>query len=1235
VGEYVAELKGKASLDTSGFTAGAAAITAASEKISAAQIKVSNEASRAGDRIFASMKRIQDSITGTKATGELNLIGQAITNLGGTSKLSEEAIARLRAQIDGLARAGGMVPPALQGVVESFKKMEAAAAAQAALKAKQLDLGGMLKGLGTAELQSSASGLGAFGTALSSVGPAGLVAAAGIASVAAAAGGVGAALISSIKAAADYGGRITDLAAKTSLSTDSLQRFEYAGKMVGVSIETIAGAVTKMERTLGTTPQKFEALGLSAANLKALAPEQQFAAVAEALNKIENPAERAAAASAIFGKAWSEIIPLMKQGAAILDEAPIMDAETVAAMDRLGDAFDKVGLASAAFWRNLGAGVATTLNLLPLVEKLAEVLRDVTAAMGVKINGKAPVEIATEAAANAATGGGFSLMGAYNRYFGEAELPGRATVGKGDMGERWKLAGLSSATGSIMGLGPKELVKAAEETKKGATKLSSAAEAQLKTEKKKAEELAKVMDVGSSKKLQGLGMALTHLAPAGEKYQEWGVLGAPMPAGGAKLQGLGASMIGFGPRSGRAETPQTIGTEAGAYFAAMEEKQQGYSWADALGRMANSAQAAGGKIGGLGELMGSLASSGAAGEQWSQSFLGGKKIGQAGAGAEWAKLGKGGKAQAIGQGAMDAISSTIEAYNLGSTKGGKGVAEATGKGAMVGFQMGGPIGAAIGAGINFTSSMLGNASAKKAIKTAASALGSDVTREMALAIKKEGKEKGVSTATASLLHITEAAGQTGKSITDYSKGITALMKEVASGGKIGAEGVAELGKAFTMAQAKGGKAMVDMIQQSREMGLKIPEIAAHVQEQLSIAAQGLPGLFSAGFDMPAKAGADIFSAVFWATVREQGFSAAAASLQPAWDALTAKLGELPASLGPIASMMAMANDAAMKPAIDAVGSLQMVLDGLGKAGYMTVDAFAGIQAGAQAAFAQLTGAGADPSQALLAIMPLLSTLRDAAADYGMTLNADTLKLMEMAQASGASFATDPIDRMAAGVDRMVLGIDAMIRALGGVVPAATTAATALGQMKLPTGGAGGPSESYYTGPYIPSSGMEGFSSARGFGPRLLSQDTAFLAHAGEHVLVVPKGAGFRSAARGFADTWAPEQSEPTWSPTGPTLGSETAAEAGTAIMAELAPSLAETLSAEVGAALMPIIQKAVEQQPIQMNYNIAPTINENPLATLQAKAEMREFTNDNLLKMIRDDEAGVMTEIRRGLGMGR
>jgi len=171
-----------------------------------------------------------------------------------------------------------------------------------------------------------------------------------VAAVAAVAGAIGGLVFSTATASAD----LVDLSNKTGISTTSLQEMAYIGDQVGVSLDTITGAQAKLVRSMnegrdgiGSQAEAFKALGISVTDSEGNLRSTQdvFAETIDALGKITNPAERDAAAMALFGKSAQELNPLIKTGsaemAALAEEAhnvgAVMSEEDVAAFEAFDD----------------------------------------------------------------------------------------------------------------------------------------------------------------------------------------------------------------------------------------------------------------------------------------------------------------------------------------------------------------------------------------------------------------------------------------------------------------------------------------------------------------------------------------------------------------------------------------------------------------------------------------------------------------------------------------------------------------------------------------------------------------------------------------------------------------------------------------------------------------------------------------------------------------------------------
>jgi hypothetical protein len=182
-------------------------------------------------------------------------------------------------------------------------------------------------------------------------------------SMAAVAGSVFSAQV--IKSALDYAGSIGEISSALGVSTRELQVYRFAATQANLSNEEIEKALGKATLELGRNNAAYAKLGIStktaAGEIKtagAILPE-----LAEALQKIESPAERSAALVEIFGRTGQRLGPLLEGGAAGLktfaDEAErtgqVLSSEQIQNADKAADALAK-------FQNQLRVGVAGVVS---------------------------------------------------------------------------------------------------------------------------------------------------------------------------------------------------------------------------------------------------------------------------------------------------------------------------------------------------------------------------------------------------------------------------------------------------------------------------------------------------------------------------------------------------------------------------------------------------------------------------------------------------------------------------------------------------------------------------------------------------------------------------------------------------------------------------------------------------------------------------------------------------------
>jgi hypothetical protein len=305
----MAQLVGHLSADFSSFT----------KAVDTAVISLKGfegSASKVGD----SLQRMADKFDGRKVIQDAILMAEAVEKIGGASKLTDKELARLGSTaaeaVQKMERLGMEVPANLRQIADGAKKAESAT----------LDW--------RAALTSAAS---AFGIAFSVN-----------------------ALKNFVVGVIDTGARIGDLSEKLGISATAVQRFGYAAEQSGASIDTVDRAIKAMNVNLAegskSTVGALTAAGLRFEDIRKMAPERAFTAIADAVARIEDPMLRAQVATELFGKAGQELLPAFLAGIQkVGDETTVMSDETVR---RLKDAQDAWGRLSTAVTTYSGEAIA-------------------------------------------------------------------------------------------------------------------------------------------------------------------------------------------------------------------------------------------------------------------------------------------------------------------------------------------------------------------------------------------------------------------------------------------------------------------------------------------------------------------------------------------------------------------------------------------------------------------------------------------------------------------------------------------------------------------------------------------------------------------------------------------------------------------------------------------------------------------------------------------------------------
>lgn len=186
---------------------------------------------------------------------------------------------------------------------------------------------------------------------------------------------------------------LNTLAKQTGLSTDELQKMQYAADLVDVSVDDITGALRKLKPKITEDNEALAALGVSTvdANGNLRDANDVFYDTLDALSKVSNETERDQLAMELFGKGADSLAGIIDDGGAALREygqqaqdlGLILDGETLDSLNATNDVIDQLKGNLAGTMAQIGADVGSVLapvleNGASLIGKITERLRALT-----------------------------------------------------------------------------------------------------------------------------------------------------------------------------------------------------------------------------------------------------------------------------------------------------------------------------------------------------------------------------------------------------------------------------------------------------------------------------------------------------------------------------------------------------------------------------------------------------------------------------------------------------------------------------------------------------------------------------------------------------------------------------------------------------------------------------------------------------------------------------------------
>jgi len=202
--------------------------------------------------------------------------------------------------------------------------------------------------------------------------------------------GLGAAMLAPMLGATklfgSMGDQVAKMAKRTGFGVEALSELTFVASQTGTSLEALETGFRRMQRSiydagrgLSTQTDALTDLGLEYKDLAGLAPEDQFKLLAEAISRIEDPTRKAALAQALFGRAGTQLLPMMASGAKGIEilqaEARrlglTMSGQDARAAEEFTDALD-------ALWKVVKMGVFNVgAALAPVLQQIAETFTSV------------------------------------------------------------------------------------------------------------------------------------------------------------------------------------------------------------------------------------------------------------------------------------------------------------------------------------------------------------------------------------------------------------------------------------------------------------------------------------------------------------------------------------------------------------------------------------------------------------------------------------------------------------------------------------------------------------------------------------------------------------------------------------------------------------------------------------------------------------------------------------------
>ena len=194
---------------------------------------------------------------------------------------------------------------------------------------------------------------------------------------------------------------------KLGITTEALAGLQLAAGEAGIenatlskALQTLAKNTSNTAHGIGSAADAYKRLGLDAAELNNLSPDQQLLAIADALPKVRNQQDQLNIVTKLFGSRAASMLNVLRGGRGVLEEAAqaakdlglAVDRESAAGVERAIDAYERFKVALQGIFRQIAVTVAPVIELInkKLVAFLAQGGRGASWGQGI---GKIVIEV--------------------------------------------------------------------------------------------------------------------------------------------------------------------------------------------------------------------------------------------------------------------------------------------------------------------------------------------------------------------------------------------------------------------------------------------------------------------------------------------------------------------------------------------------------------------------------------------------------------------------------------------------------------------------------------------------------------------------------------------------------------------------------------------------------------------------------------------------------------------------